>query len=445
MAEVARITGGKLLGADVRVESVGTDSRTVELGMLFVALQGPRFDGHAYLADVAARGGAGALVSRAQSEITLPQVVVPDTLTALQTLATAWRSRFAIPVVAVTGSCGKTTVKEMTTRILAGVGPTLATRGNLNNHIGVPLTLLRLRPEHRFAVIEMGMNHAGELAQLTRLARPDVAVINNARPAHLEGLGSVAAIAAAKGEILEGLSEAGVAVLNGDDDFVEQWAARSPGRVLRFGLDAAQLDVRGTWQAHSAGGELLVEAAQGRFPLEIPLPGRHNGANALAAATVGLALGLSPAQIAAGLAQMPSLPGRLQWREGRDGSRVLDDTYNANPASLEAAMQVLAGGNGFKVLVLGNMGELGPEAAALHAAAGQTARALGIDRLLALGDLAAHAAHTFGEGGAAYPDLEGLLAALRPLLNENARVLVKGSRSARMERVVQEITTKGTN
>ncbi|MFZ5613756.1 MAG: UDP-N-acetylmuramoyl-tripeptide--D-alanyl-D-alanine ligase [Pseudomonadota bacterium] len=444
MAEVAQITGGKLLGADARVESVGTDSRNVELGMLFVALQGPRFDGHAYLADVAAGGGAGALVSRAQSEITLPQVVVPDTLTALQTLATAWRSRFAIPVVAVTGSCGKTTVKEMATRILAGVGPTLATRGNLNNHIGVPLTLLRLRPEHRFAVIEMGMNHAGELARLTRLARPDVAVINNARPAHLEGLGSVAAIAAAKGEILEGLSEAGVAVLNGDDDYVEQWAAHSPGRVLRFGLDAAQLDVRGTWQARSAGGELLVEAAQGRFTLEIPLPGRHNGANALAAATVGLALGLSSAQIAAGLAQMPSLPGRLQWREGLGGSRVLDDTYNANPASLEAAMQVLAGGDGFKVLVLGNMGELGPEAAALHAAAGQTARALGVDRLLALGDLAAHAAHAFGEGGAAYPDLEGLLAALRPLLNENARVLVKGSRSARMERVVQEIT-KGTN
>lgn len=444
LSEVARITDGVLHGEDAQIQAVGSDSRTLEPGSLFVALQGERFDGHAHLAEVAARGGAGALVERIQPDIALPQVLVADPLAALQQLAAAWRRRHDIPVVAVTGSCGKTTVKEMLAAILGTAGPVLATRGNLNNHIGVPLTLLRLRAEHRFAVIEMGMNHSGEIAVLTWLAQPDIALINNARPAHLEGLGSLEAIARAKGEILEGLSSEGLAVLNGDDAFIDYWAEKNPGRLLRFGLDAEELELRGRWEAEAGGGRLQVEAGQDAFSVKLPLPGRHNGANALAAIGVALSLNIAPEQINQGLGMMQPVPGRLNWRSGRGGSQVLDDTYNANPASLEAAVRVLVDGPGEKILVLGNMGELGEDAPAMHEAAGMMARGLGVQRLLTLGEMAARAVPGFGTGGQAYDDLDILLQDLQALEHEGVRILVKGSRSARMERVVQAIVTGNT-
>lgn len=440
LQEIADITGGTLIGTDARVDGVGTDSRTVTPDMLFVALQGPNFDGHDFLPAVAERGAAGALVQRVVSDVALPQIAVADALVALQTLAATWRSRFRIPLVAVTGSCGKTTVKDMLAAIFRQAGPCLATTGNLNNHIGLPLTLLRLRPEHRFAVIEMGMNHPGEIALLTRLARPTVAIINNARPAHIGNFGTLEGIAAAKGEILEGLDAQGTAVLNGDDAFADFWARQAPGRVLRFGFDAVRLDLRGRWSARGEGGALWIKGAWGDDEWDVPLPGQHNGANALAAGAAALAVGLTLEQVRTGLAAMQASPGRSRWRPGLAGSRVLDDSYNANPASLEAALKVLAASAGEKIFVFGDMAELGVDEARLHEEVGRKAHVLGINRLLSLGELAALAAASFGAGGKAYTTLDALLAELRPLLNSNATVLVKGSRSARMERVVEKIT-----
>ena len=440
LTQIAAITGGSLLaGSDAGLEIVGlaTDSRQPLAGELFVALPGQRFDGHEYVAAALAQGAAAVLVAR---PVAAPGVLVADTLVALQALAAHWRCQFTLPVAAVTGSCGKTTVKEILAAILAQEGPVLASRGNQNNHIGVPLTLARLGPEHRYAVLEMGMNHAGELALLTRLAQPRLALITNAAAAHLEGLGTVAAVAMAKGEILEGLDPQGTAVLNADDPFVEDWAEKAPGEVWRFTLEDRPARVRGRWEAMGQGGHLELRAPQGEFGLALPLAGRHNGANALAAATAALALGIPIATIQRGVATLRPIPGRLQWRSGKAGYRLLDDTYNANPASLEAAMQVLAAQTGRRILILGDMGELGPAALAYHRQAGQRARALGIDALLALGPLAAEAAVAFGADAAAFDDLEALLEAVAPLLDPDCVVLVKGSRAARMERVVAALS-----
>ncbi|MHB1532725.1 UDP-N-acetylmuramoyl-tripeptide--D-alanyl-D-alanine ligase [Acidithiobacillus sp.] len=440
LRQIAAITGGSLLpGSDAGLEIVGlaTDSRQPLAGELFVALSGQRFDGHDYVAAALAQGAAAALVAR---PLAAPGVLVADTLVALQALAAHWRRQFTLPVVAITGSCGKTTVKEILAAILAQEGPVLASRGNQNNHIGVPLTLARLGAEHRYAVLEMGMNHAGELALLTRLAQPRLALITNAAAAHLEGLGTVAAVAAAKGEILEGLEQQGTAVLNADDPFVEEWAEKVPGEVWRFTLEDRPARVRGRWEATGEGGHLEVRAPQGEFGLALPLMGRHNGANALAAATAALALGIPIATIQRGVATLRPIPGRLQWRSGKGGYRLLDDTYNANPASLEAAMQVLAAQAGRRILILGDMGELGPAAQAYHRQAGQRALALGIDALLALGPLAAEAAAAFGPGGAAFDQLETLLDAVALQLEPGCVVLVKGSRAAHMERVVAALS-----
>lgn len=441
LSEVAQMTHGQLHGADAWCNGVGSDTRKLSQGMLFVALQGPNFDGQQFLPQLRELGGAGALVQTWQSATDLPQVVVPDTLLALQQMAQAWRMRFDTSVIAVTGSCGKTTVKEMLASILAGVGSTLATQGNLNNHIGVPLTLLRIRPTHRFAVIEMGMSNAGEIDVLTRLASPQVALINNARPAHLENLGSLEAVARAKGEILRGLGPQGVAVINGDDPFADLWASLAPGRVLRFGFTVKDLDVRGKWQASGQGGELQICHGGEHATVRLALPGQHNGSNALAAATAAIAAGVADIErIRTGLEAVQAAPGRSQWRAGLQGSQVLDDTYNANPASLEAALQILATAPAKKFLVLGNMAELGNGAVRFHQDAGLMARRYGVDQVLALGDLAAVAAAAYGSGAKAYDDLETLLVDLKGLLMAGAWVLVKGSRSARMERVVEAIT-----
>ncbi|OYV81703.1 MAG: UDP-N-acetylmuramoyl-tripeptide--D-alanyl-D-alanine ligase [Acidithiobacillus ferrivorans] len=402
LKEIAGITGGRLLPGSAgrkEIQGIATDSRQPMTGQLFVALRGDRFNGEDFVPDALAQG-AGAVLTGTPA--TAPGVLVGDTLIALQTLAAQWRRRFSLPLLAVTGSCGKTTVKEVLTAILNESGPVLATLGNQNNHVGVPLTLARLGPEHRYAVLEMGMNHPGELTLLSGLARPTLALINNAAPAHLEGLGSVTAIAAAKGEILSGLDNRG---------------------------------------AHEQGGGYLeVRAPQGQFTLEIPLPGQHNGRNVLAATTAALALDIPIPQIQRAVAGLKTIPGRLQWRSGPHGSRLLDDTYNANPASLEAALRVLAMQGGQCILVLGDMGELGPEAALYHRQAGTLARQLGIERLYTLGPLAAEAADAFGVDAEAFSELPPLLTALQSRLDGDTVVLIKGSRAAHMERVVQALT-----
>jgi len=440
LREIAQRTGGSLLqGTDPEKEihGVGTDTRTHLSGRLFVALRGPRFDGHDFVEAARKAGAAAVLVQRPSPG---PGVLVADPLAALQVLAAAWRRELGTSLAAVTGSCGKTTVKEILAAMLRQSGPCLATRGNLNNHIGVPLTLAELGPEHRHAVVEMGMNHAGEIAVLTRMARPDLALINNAGPAHIENLGSIAAIAAAKGEILEGLSARGIAVINGDDEYADYWAERAPGEVWRFSLDDRPARVRGQWRPQGKGGVLDLRAPQGNVSLRIPLSGRHNGANVLAAATAALALNLGLDQIARAVEALTPAPGRLQWREGKGGSRILDDTYNANPASVEAALRVLAEQPGRRYLVLGDMAELGADAELHHQQMGGHARALGIDGVFTLGSLSRTTSRAFGPAGTHFVEREALVDAVLSMLAPDAVVLVKGSRAAHMERVVAALT-----
>jgi UDP-N-acetylmuramoyl-tripeptide--D-alanyl-D-alanine ligase len=427
-----------LHGANVAFHGVSTDSRTLDEGMLFVALKGPRFDGHDHLAAAQAAGAAAALVDH-PLDIELPQIVVADTRLALGRLAAAWRRELATPLVAVTGSNGKTTVKEMCAAVCAQAGNTLATQGNLNNDIGVPLTLLRLTPQHDYGVIEMGANHPGEIAYLTGLVRPQVAIITNAGSAHLEGFGSIEGVAKAKGEIYQGLSGNGVAVINADDAYAGLWRELSSGhRTLTFGLaKPADIGARGLGDVH--GSELEMLTPLGNFHLELPLPGRHNIMNALAAVAAGIALGIDLEPIAAGLGGLAPVAGRLMTREGIHGATVIDDSYNANPASLHAGLEVLAGCDGQRYLALGDMGELGEGGEALHRQAGADARAMGVERLYATGELSRHACEAFGDNGFYFEQQQQLIEALLPELNDQVTVLVKGSRSSHMERVVEAL------
>lgn len=458
-SEAAAAVGATRTGPDVAFDGVSTDSRALTPGGLFVALRGANFDGHDFATQALAQGAAAVLLDRDGApgvEAGAPDgaavLRVADTRAALRQLAAAWRVRFAVRVAAVTGSNGKTTVKEMLAGVLrahVGEANVLATAGNLNNDIGLPLTLLRLREAHRYAVLEMGMNAPGEIAVLTRLARPDCALVNNAQAAHLQGLGTVAEVARAKGEIFEGLAPGGVAVINGDDAHAGFWRGLAAGHpVLTFGLDPTA-DVR----ALTAGGTGFAPGAvpDGREPftlrtpagaveLRLAVPGAHNVRNALAAAAAAHALGVGLAATRAGLAAFTGVPGRLQSRPGLNSATFLDDTYNANPGSVAAALAVLAQTAGPKILVLGDMGELGEGGAGLHAEIGRQAAAAGVDALYALGELTGHAVTAFGPGAVYYECLQELLADLENRLAPGVTVLVKGSRFMRMERVVQSFT-----
>lgn len=444
-AALAAAADGRLHGNDVRFEAVVTDSRAVARGDCFFALSGPRFDAHQFLDQVAGAGAALAVVGRV-SDADLTQVVVDDPLTALQRFAAAWRAQFALPVVGVTGANGKTTVRALCEAVLAPMAPMLATTGNLNNHIGVPLMLSRLRDVHRVAVIEMGANHLGEIAALTAMARPSVGVVTNSGDAHLDGFGSREAAAQGEGgELLEGLPDDGVAVINADDPCVALMErAAGSRRCLRFGIDATHVDVVAeSIVAEPAqaptGMRFTLRLGEARVPVQLPLPGRHNVSNALAAAAAAHALNIAPAVIAEGLSRVQPVQGRLVWRDGAAGCRVLDDSYNANPDSLAAGIAVLAQSQGTRVLVLGDMAELGATAAQHHAEAGRRARAAGIERLYTAGPLAAQAAAAFGEAAQSYDDAAALAAALPVQAERDWVVLVKGSRSAGMERAVQAL------
>jgi UDP-N-acetylmuramoyl-tripeptide--D-alanyl-D-alanine ligase len=449
MSEAARVLSARTAGPDLTFTGVSTDTRTLEAGDLFVALRGDRFDGHRFLADARAAGAVAAMVERADpANGALPVLIVPDSRLALGRLAAHWRNRFSLPLVALTGSSGKTTVKEMLAAILrqactAGGEPAaecvLATRGNLNNDIGMPLMLLELSSAHRYAVIEMGMNHAGEIRHLAQLAAPDVAVITNAGRAHIEFLGSVERIARAKGEILEGLCDRGIAVLNADDDHVPMWRALAgERRRIEFGLEHAA-HVTATYRLRSFESEIVVKTAQGDARTRLHAPGVHNVRNALAAAAAAVALDVSTDDIASGLERYRGMKGRLQTKRGVGGSTVIDDTYNANPESMRAAIDVLAQSAGRKLLVLGDMGELGAAAPQLHTELGRYARAAGVERLLAVGEQAAATAEAFGSGARHYGRVEELVAELRDDLTADATVLVKGSRFMKMERVVDAL------
>ena len=450
--EAAKAIAAPAQGADAAISGVSTDSRSIATGELFVALRGDRFDGHAYVEEVLARGAAGAMVSHefAAAHPGLPLIAASDTRLALGALAAHWRRRFEIPLLGITGSNGKTTVKEMCAAILrAQFGDqadcVLATAGNLNNDIGLPLTLLRLRQLHRAAVIEMGMNHAGEIDYLTRLAQPTVALVNNAQRAHLEGLGTVQDVALAKGEIYTGLEADGIAVFNADDAQVDIWRELSrERRQLSFGLDQAA-DVRGRFAGHGLGGELQLFTPWGEIMVTLAVPGSHNARNACAAAAATLAGGASLAAVKQGLETFAGVKGRLQQRAGCKGALVVDDSYNANPDSMRAAVDVLVSVPGKHILVMGDMGEAGAAAAQFHDEIGGYAKSHGIDRLLCLGELSIAAAANFGEGGQHFKRVEDLIKALQGELDAQTTVLVKGSRFMRMERVVAAITDEGNS
>jgi UDP-N-acetylmuramoyl-tripeptide--D-alanyl-D-alanine ligase len=448
LSEAAAAIGARHLGPDVKFLRVTTDSRQVEKGDLFVALKGDRFDGHGFVASALAQGAAAALVSADShlggADAGLPLLVVDDTRLGLGRLAAAWRQRFACPLVAITGSNGKTTVKEMLSAILAAqagaADKVLATQGNLNNDIGMPLTLLRLRDTHRYAVIEMGMNHVGEIDYLTRIARPDVALVNNAAPAHIGNLGSLETIARAKGEIYAGLTEKGTAIVNADDAFADYWQGLNPGRrVIRFGLRGG--DVSADCRMDAAGSTLTLRTPLGGAEVRLALPGEHNALNALAATAAAIACGTRLESVVQGLSGFAGVKGRLQKKPALHGATLIDDSYNANPASVQAAIAVLARQGGKRILVLGDMGELGDQAESLHRETGAAAKAAGIDALLALGDMSRFTVEAFGPGAMHFEFIEGLLAELENRLGPDVTVLVKGSRFMQMERVVKSFAS----
>ncbi|MDF3034871.1 MAG: murF [Paucimonas sp.] len=431
------------LTRDAAFDGASTDSRAVAPGNLFIALRGERFDANDFLPDVAARGVAAVVAERLPDGFTLPALVVPDARVALGEIGRFWRTQFAIPVIGVTGSNGKTTVKEMIASILnAAFGDEyLATRGNLNNEVGVPLTLFRLNAQCRAAVIELGMNHPGEIGILSSIALPTVGLVNNAQREHQEFMESVEAVAKENGSVIRSLPEDGVAVYPADDEYTALWqgyAAEKSRRSITFGLtDSA--DVRCTYRPNDFGSDLRVTALRQDFDVQLSAAGVHNVRNALAAIACSLAAGISMEAICKGLEAFAPVNGRLQRKKAVNGALVIDDTYNANPDSVRAAIDVLANMPSPRLLVLGDMGEVGDDGPEFHAEVGQYAKSRGIDHLFTLGELASHSTSAFGSGAAHFTDAGVLGNEVEKALPAGATVLVKGSRFMKMERIVQHL------
>ena len=461
MSQIAEALGATLHGHDVMMNGVSKDTRDIKKGDLYIALKGERFDGHQFVADASSAGAVGALVSELQSDVQLqlrsddmPQVQVADTRLALGKLAAYWRQKFTGKLIGITGSNGKTSVKEMCRKILvdhAGATAVLSTKGNLNNDIGLPMMLLELREHHKFAVIEMGANHMGEIDYLTSIAQPDVAVVNNVGPAHLEGFGSLKNIAKAKAEIYNGLPDTGIAIINLDDAFSSFWkeycSSHCTGKkVICFSMLDETADV---YAKFITEGCYQIIAPSSRAELKLKVPGRHNVMNALAAIAATLSLDVPLQSIVASLSEFENIQGRLSIKDTEFGYRVIDDTYNANPLSVSAAIDVLASMQGVTtnktVLVLGDMAELGESAEQMHSQVGEKAKESGIKELYATGRLCAHTVDAFGENGFYFQDKDALVNALINKLNGSEIVLIKGSRSAAMEEVVERILTHDNN
>ena len=448
LSRIAQWTNGRLHGAegggDVLIETLFTDTRSFDAGdgraALFVALAGGRFDGNDHVQAAAEAGARAALVSR-PAAVRIPQVVVHDTGHALAAIAAAMQHGRPARVAAITGSNGKTGVKQMLLSILRQLGPSYANPGNFNNEIGLPLSVIQAPEDARYAIYEMGAGKPGDVVWLTAVARPDVALVNNVAPAHLERMGSLLGVAQTKGAIYDALPADGVAVINADDAFAQYFAGRSHGRrVIRFALEASADVIARDVRVDEDGSSFTLVTPQGEAGVRLALAGRHNVANALAAAAMAIGMAdASPGVIAAGLAAAEPVAGRLVRHALASGALLIDDSYNANPGSLAAAIDTLAAFGGERWLVLGEMGELGDDAQALHGGVGRRAREAGIERLFALGPLGKAAVDAFGDGGAHFDSHAALADALRRELHPQARVLVKGSRSSAMERIVSAL------
>ena len=436
----AKFTGSNFQGSDQPISGVSIDTRTLKNGELFIAIKGENFNGHEFLQAAQQKGAVAAMVSETVST-ELPCLKVDDTLGGLQLLSANWRDQFNLPVIAITGSNGKTTVKELVGSILSvAYNNVLVTQGNLNNHIGVPLTLLRLNDTHQCAVIEMGMNHAGEISRLTGLTKPDVALVNNAMLAHVEAFDSVLDVAAAKSEIFQGLSTNGVAVLNADDPNYAFFKAQiGSTKCIDFGLKA-KADVTARLNYRHEHVAVFAKTPVGNAEIKLNLLGQHNAMNALAATACALALNVDLDSIKQGLEQVMPVKGRLQPLKLPNDILVLNDTYNANPDSMKAGIDVLAQiPAGKKILVAADMGELGKQSQQLHQQIGDYAAAKQIDVFLSLGSLMTLGARAFGENGYNTLRINELIDRLSFELEKDCVILVKGSRSMRMERVVDAL------
>lgn len=444
LAQTAQLLELTTATPDKEFQGISIDTRSLQPNNLFIAIAGERMDGHDFIEEAYKKGASAAIVSR-HIESPLPQLLVKDTTLALGKLGAAWRDHFHAPIVAITGSNGKTTLKNMIASIMVAAcdgdeAKVLATQGTLNNHWGLPLTLSRFNQQHRYAAIEMGMNHFGEIEYLTKITRPNVAVITNAAASHLEGLGDVAGVARAKAEIFLGLPENGIAILNRDDAFFPFWhELLGKHHYITFGFHP-DADVRATIHQATLTQNITLHTHKGDIDVAFPLLGKHNVHNALAAAAATLAVNIDLNAIKAGLESSKPASGRLQLHTLDNGVNIIDDTYNANPFSLQAAVNILANFDGKKILVLGDMKELGAEAKALHQAAGLAIRVAGIDYLFTYGELSANTSQTFGEGAYHFNEQEKLVNALKPFLYNTTTILIKGSRSMHMEKVVAELT-----
>lgn len=440
LSEIAQATEGQLIGPDVKICCVNTDTRQDSNGCLFVALKGNNFNAHDFLQQ-AAEQGASALVVEQQASLDVPQVVVSDTRIALGRIARLVRKKSAATFIGLTGSVGKTTVKEMIASILNVQGNTLATLGNFNNDIGVPLTLFRLKQTHEFAVIEMGANHSGEIRYTSDIVRPNVALVNNVAAAHLEGFGDLQGVAEAKGEIYEGLQPDGTAIINVDDDFADYWLNRVKQKTLTFGIENdADITASSIDSGNSEGVQFVLHYKNEDYPVSLAVPGKHNVMNALAATCACLASGVNIQQVVDGLKNFHGVKGRLQLHRPSEELVIIDDTYNANYTSLAAAIDVLKQQDGLKVLALGDMGELGDKAREYHHKAGVYAKQSGVDLLLTIGVLSQFAHQAFKDGAHHFNHQKELADFITDKIKQQkTAVLLKGSRSAHMENIVATI------
>jgi len=447
--EICSLVRGEMYGEDKVISSVSIDTRALTKGALYVAIKGEQFDGHDFIQQAEA-AGAGALLLNERIDSALPQVVVADTRLALAELAGAVRDKAQVKVCGVTGSNGKTTVKEMISAILAMQSPVLSTLGNFNNDIGVPLSLLRLEKSHEFAVIEMGANHADEIAYTSRYAKPDVVVITNVAAVHIEGFGCIDGVASAKAEIIESLSEEGVAILNADDDYFNLWRAIAGQReCLSFGLNDIA-DVRAENISNTLQNEQFISTFnlvfnEQKTSIKLALAGEHNIKNALAASAACIALGVDVAQIKQGLEQLNSVKGRMQLQATKKGYRVVNDSYNANPASLQVALEAIHANATKFWVALGEFGELGAESSEIHKEMGLQIKRAGVTRLFATGKLTKHTVDSFGDGASYYAQQGELIAAIQKEIECDVVLLVKGSRSQKMDVVVNSLIDETRN